>query len=95
MDRTRITYDCFPSFHTAGALLLSWGCWRHARKVFWLTLPMVASIPFACVYLRYHYVIDVVAGIALASVLAWATPRLLAVWAGSQKSFGTDPPKSL
>lgn len=78
MDSARITYDCFPSFHTAGSLILSWLCFRHARAVFWWTLPMVLSTPFACVYLRYHYVSDVLGGVALFAVVIWATPRLLA-----------------
>ncbi len=77
MDRGRITWDCFPSFHTAGSLLMLWACFRHARGVFWASLPMVLTIPFACVYLRYHYVADVLAGIALFALVAWVTPRLL------------------
>ena len=28
----------------------------------------------------YHYVVDVVAGVALFGVLAWGTPRLMAWW---------------
>jgi membrane-associated phospholipid phosphatase len=78
MDRSRISYDCFPSFHTAGSLIMSWLCWRHARRVFWVTLPMVASTPLACVYLRYHYVTDVLAGGLLFVAVAWVVPRLLA-----------------
>jgi hypothetical protein len=78
MDVHRFTWDCFPSLHTAGALLLSWVCFRHARGLFWLTLPMVISTPLACVYLRYHYVVDTIAGAALAVAVMWLTPRLLA-----------------
>lgn len=66
MDERRITYDCFPSMHTAATLLLAWGCHRHARRVFWAIAPIAASIPFACVYLRYHYLVDVLAGVLLA-----------------------------
>lgn len=78
MDSARITYDCFPSFHTAGSLIMSWLCFRHARAVFWWTLPMVVSTPIACVYLRYHYVADVLGGVALFGLVVWLTPRLLA-----------------
>lgn len=66
MDRYRIEYDCFPSLHTAIGLILSWECWKYARTAFWITLPVVISIPLACVYLRYHYVTDVLAGALLA-----------------------------
>jgi membrane-associated phospholipid phosphatase len=76
MDRLRIPYDCFPSMHTATSLLLSFCCWRRARVAFWATLPMVATIPFACIYLRYHYVVDVLAGGVVFAVLALVTRRL-------------------
>jgi membrane-associated phospholipid phosphatase len=80
MDRTRIAYDCFPSFHTAGTVILAWGIFRHARRLFWWLLPITASIPFACVYLRYHYVADVLAGLALAAVACAVTPKLSRWW---------------
>lgn len=69
MDATRITWDCFPSMHTCCTVVLGWSAFRHARALFWWLLPIVASIPFACVYLRYHYVVDVVAGLGLAAVM--------------------------
>lgn len=75
MDATRVTYDCFPSMHTCTTLLLSRLAWRHVRGLFWLTLPVVVSIPFACVYLRYHYVVDVLAGVALAAAMIAADVR--------------------
>ncbi|MBL8954409.1 MAG: phosphatase PAP2 family protein [Myxococcaceae bacterium] len=80
MDDTRITYDCFPSFHTAGTVILAWGTWRHARRLAVVLAPIIVTIPFACVYLRYHYVADVIAGLALAAVACVFTPRLLARW---------------
>lgn len=76
MDRTRIPRDCFPSLHTAASLILLWATQRHARGLFWVLAPIVLSIPVACVYLRYHYVIDVIAGIALVAAVAWWTTRL-------------------
>jgi hypothetical protein len=57
MDATRITWDCFPSMHTCCTILLGWIAWRHVRRLFWWLLPMIVSMPFACVYLRYHYVV--------------------------------------
>jgi membrane-associated phospholipid phosphatase len=82
MDATRITYDCFPSMHTCCSLLLGWSAFRYARRLWWVTLPIVASIPFACVYLRYHYVIDVVAGALLAVAAALVAPKV------TQLTFG-------
>jgi membrane-associated phospholipid phosphatase len=73
MDRTRVPRDCFPSLHTAASLTLLWGAFRHVRPLFWMLAPIVLSIPFACVYLRYHYVIDVLAGVALFAGVATLT----------------------
>lgn len=78
MDATRVTYDCFPSMHTCTTVLLARLAWRYVRGLFWFTLPVVVSIPFACVYLRYHYVVDVLAGLSLAAVMIAAERRWLA-----------------
>jgi membrane-associated phospholipid phosphatase len=75
MDRTRVPRDCFPSLHTAVSLTLLWGAFRHARRLFWVLLPVVACIPLACVYLRYHYVVDVLAGFALFAFVAGLSVR--------------------
>ena len=73
MDRTRVPRDCFPSLHTAASLTLLWAS-RHIPRLAWALSPIVISIPFACVYLRYHYVTDVLAGLLLfAGVATWAS----------------------
>jgi membrane-associated phospholipid phosphatase len=66
MDATRISWDCFPSMHTCCTILLGVSAWTWARKLFWFISPFVVLMPLACVYLRYHYVIDVLAGAVLA-----------------------------
>ena len=66
MDKTRIERDCFPSLHTAISMVCLYSAWNSLRPLFWVMLPVILSIPFACVYLRYHYVTDVIAGIILA-----------------------------
>jgi len=75
MDRTRVPRDCFPSLHTGVSLILLWAAHRHVRALFWVLLPIVLTIPFACVYLRYHYVVDIFAGIALFAAVATLTVR--------------------
>lgn len=70
MDATRISRDCFPSLHTGVAIALWIAALRHVRKVGLALSPIVLSIPFACVYLRYHWAIDVFAGLLL-SIAVW------------------------
>jgi hypothetical protein len=65
MDRTRVPRDCFPSLHTCVGLVFLYYLLKHVRWLGVIWAPLVISIPFACVYLRYHYVIDVIAGVVL------------------------------
>jgi membrane-associated phospholipid phosphatase len=78
MDRARIQRDCFPSMHTANTLLFAYFVFCYSRRWFWLLLPFVVSIPFACVYLRYHYVLDVLAGAVLAAAVVVCVRRMSA-----------------
>ena len=64
----RFKQDAFPSGHTAIVLLVLFYAWRLARGLFWIFLPMVVALIFSTVYLRYHYVVDVLAGILLAAL---------------------------
>ena len=91
MDRTRIAWDCFPSMHTCATLLLSAYSYKYVRGVFWATLPMVVSIPFACVYLRYHYVLDVLAGGALAALMLAVTRRVFPIEIGADRIARSVP----
>lgn len=91
MDKTRVPRDCFPSLHTAASLVLLWATFRHARRLFYVLAPVVLSIPLACVYLRYHYVVDVLAGIALVACVATLTKRLSARGAFDDSSDVAQP----
>jgi membrane-associated phospholipid phosphatase len=67
LDRAEgITRDCFPSGHTELTLLVLYYARRFHRRTFWLLLPVGSALIFSTVYLRYHYVIDVIAGVAAA-----------------------------
>jgi len=41
-----------------------------------LTLAVALSMAFAAVYLRHHYLLDVVAGVALALPITWLMAAL-------------------
>jgi membrane-associated phospholipid phosphatase len=67
LDRAEgITRDCFPSGHTEMTLLVLYYARRFHRRTFWWMLPVGVGIIVSTVYLRYHYVVDVIAGVALA-----------------------------
>ncbi len=58
----RVHGAAFPSQHVAGAMAALWGAWRHRRWLFWIFLPLVASMCVSTVYVRNHYVADVLGG---------------------------------
>ncbi|MDD2997770.1 MAG: phosphatase PAP2 family protein [Candidatus Riflebacteria bacterium] len=80
VDLNRIKRDCFPSMHVCLALLCLLYSWRWLRGFFWVLLPATLCLIFSTFYLRYHYVIDAVAGIALAAAVYSVTPAILDWW---------------
>lgn len=66
----KIKQDCFPSGHTAVALLAFLLAKRYAKRLVPYLAPLVVALIFSTVYLRYHYVADVLAGVILAYISA-------------------------
>ncbi len=58
----RVHGAAFPSQHVAGAVAALWGAWRHRRWLFWVFLPCVFCMCVSTVYVRNHYVADVLGG---------------------------------
>jgi membrane-associated phospholipid phosphatase len=63
-----IQRDAFPSGHTGVALVILYYSRRFHRRSFPYFLIIIICLIFSTVYLRYHYVIDVIAGFILAGV---------------------------
>lgn len=72
--------DAFPSGHTMITVFCLLTAYRYARKLFWAWLPVATLLVISTVYCRFHYVVDVLAGLALAFVAVplgdWAYARL-------------------
>jgi membrane-associated phospholipid phosphatase len=56
----------FPSSHVGMAVIFSYIFFKHIKKLFFITLPFVIGICFATIYLKEHYVIDVIGGMVSA-----------------------------
>ena len=65
--------DVFPSIHMAASLFLLLFDWQHRRAHFWCVLGPVIGLWISTVFLRYHYGVDLLAGIALALGCLWLT----------------------
>jgi membrane-associated phospholipid phosphatase len=67
--------DAFPSGHTAVALVSLFYAMKYRERVlFWVLVPSVSALIISTVYLRYHYVIDVIAGVLLAMITVLIAP---------------------
>ena len=82
-----IKRDAFPSGHTGIALTVLVLSWKYEKRLFRLFLPCVAALVFSTVYLRYHYVVDVLAGAALTALTLFLGDAYYGYW---QKRFRPD-----
>jgi len=82
-----IKRDAFPSGHTGIALTVLVLSRRYEKTLFRLFLPFVTALIFSTVYLRYHYVVDVLAGIILAALTLFLGD---AYYGYRQKRFRSD-----
>jgi len=64
----RVHGAAFPSAHVAGSMVAILASWRYRRWLFWLCLPFFILMCIATVYGRYHYVADVLAGLAVGAI---------------------------
>lgn len=71
--------DVFPSGHTMLTLITMYLAVKLRSKTKYFILPVGVLLIFATVYLRYHYVIDLVGGAAFMLLSLW-TGRLLFNW---------------
>jgi membrane-associated phospholipid phosphatase len=69
-------YDCFPSGHTEMTILAWWGSRTISANLFRVMFAYTLGVIFATVYLRYHYTVDVLAGVIVASALILTTPMI-------------------
>jgi membrane-associated phospholipid phosphatase len=76
MDFARIKRDVFPSLHTGISFVVWLYAWRNSKTLFWILSPLILSLWFSTVYLRYHYLIDIAAGLVLAPLSFWLANAL-------------------
>ena len=60
------TVDVFPSVHFAATLYLLLFDWQHHRRRFWWVLLPCVVLWFATMFLRFHYFVDLLAGLVVA-----------------------------
>jgi membrane-associated phospholipid phosphatase len=86
-DRGGARGGAFPSAHTSVACLVWLVAWTRDRRLAYFLTPLAAGILVATIYGRFHYVVDVVAGIALA-VAVFAAHRWVTKPPGPSQNGG-------
>lgn len=72
--------DCMPSGHTQIVLMALFLAHRYEKFLFYLFVPIICALILSTIYLRYHYVIDLLVGMALAIGCVIVGPLLYGWW---------------
>lgn len=68
--------DAFPSGHTIIIILITYLSHKIKSKSFYFYLPFSILLIFSTVYLRYHYVIDLIAGIPIVLITIFTANKI-------------------
>ncbi len=80
--------QAFPSSHVAIGIVVAIFALRHSKLFGLIMLPLVASLAAATVYCRYHYAVDMLAGIAVAPILVTVADSLYSRYANRHGRSG-------
>jgi membrane-associated phospholipid phosphatase len=72
--------DVFPSGHTQMTLLCVLLAFRYRLSAKWIVAVLSTLLVIATVYLRYHYVIDLVGGVVFFVFTVWSGDRFQDFW---------------
>ena len=72
--------DIFPSGHTQLTIIVMTLGFRYKTRARWLLLALGSLLIVATVYLRYHYVVDLIAGALVAWFTLWTGDKLELWW---------------
>jgi len=72
--------DIFPSGHTQLTIIVMALGFRYKTRARWLLLALGSLLIVATVYLRYHYVVDLIAGALVAWFTLWTGDKLELWW---------------
>jgi len=68
--------DCMPSGHTMLTIINMYFAFKYRLKTKWIAGLFGVSIIFATMYLRYHYFVDIVAGVFFAVISLLLEPLI-------------------
>jgi membrane-associated phospholipid phosphatase len=72
-------FGAMPSLHVTYATLVAWVAFPAGGKLRWATIAFAVSMAFSAIYLRHHYILDVIVGMLLAPPVALLAARVIAL----------------
>lgn len=82
--------DVFPSGHTQLTLVCTYLAFHYKLRSRWFVAGLASLLIIGTVYLRYHYVIDLVAGAAFFLLTIWTGNKLEPWWNRVSRHNKTD-----
>jgi membrane-associated phospholipid phosphatase len=82
--------DVFPSGHTMMTVIAMFWAWRCRLKIRGAVWLVGALLVMATMYLRYHYAVDVVAGVLFAAACVASTPLTYRAFASVSREEGSS-----
>ena len=85
--RESFVRNTFPSMHFGIILITNYFAYRFKKKYFWfVTLPLGSMLAIATLYLRQHYLIDLVGSLPIAAISIYLSGKIISKTSGlSQK----------
>jgi len=84
--------DAFPSGHTQLTLTIMYISFSNHLKSRWIILVAGSLLIISTVYLRYHYAVDVIAGVAFFLLTVWSGKKIDAGWRHFKKKLRSVEP---
>ena len=72
--------DAFPSGHTQMIVMVMYFASKYRLKSRFVLYAMGTLLIISTVYLRYHYVVDLIAGVLFMAFTVWTAPTLYKGW---------------
>jgi membrane-associated phospholipid phosphatase len=68
----------FPSSHVSICIMLVWICFKNLKKILLVVIPIAILLIFSTVYIKAHYVIDVLAAFIVTPIIYAVSKQLFA-----------------